>query len=171
MINSIGVDAPEVNKMCNDINKFVERMVEENPETLFISYADHGQVNVKYFDICDYPKLTSMLRRPVGGEKRSTQFFVKPEYLGEFKKMFLELYGNHFELLSKHEMYDQKIFGEGTPHPLFDDMLGDYMRYEDCLLRTQCRLSILSYLTHLCPCTLPLRLPVFRLSPSPLLPA
>ena len=126
-MHEFGVDAPVVNKMCNDIDKFVERMVKENPDTLFITYADHGQVNVKYFDICDYPKLTSMLRRPVCGEKRSTQFFVKPEYVAEFKKMFLELYGNHFELLSKQEMLDQKIFGEGKPHPLFDDMLGDYI--------------------------------------------
>mgnify|MGYP003311384198 CR=1 FL=1 len=126
-MHECGVDAPVVHEFCKDINAFVEKITKENPDTLFITYADHGQLNVKYFNICDYPKLTSMLSRPVGGEKRSTWFWVKPEYLNEFKRMFMDIYGNHFDLLSKQEVLEQKLYGEGIPHPLFNDMLGDYL--------------------------------------------
>lgn len=122
-----GVDASVVHDFCKAIDAFVEKIVKENPDTLFITYADHGQINVKYFDICDNPKLTSMLAKPVGGEKRSTQFWVKPEYMKSFKDLFNELYGNHFELLSKQEVLDSKLYGEGNFHPLFEDMLGDYL--------------------------------------------
>lgn len=122
-----GIDVPLIKDTCEQIDEFVKKITSENPDTLFITFADHGHINPKYFDICDYPKLTSMLRKKVGGEKRSTQFFVKPEYLNAFKEMFLEIYGNHFELLSKEEMYKEELFGVGTPHPLFDDMLGDYI--------------------------------------------
>lgn len=122
-----GIDVPLIKETCEKINEFVEKITKENPDTFFITFADHGHINPKYFDICDYPKLTSMLRKKVGGEKRSTQFFVKPEYLKAFKDLFLEIYGNHFELLSKEEMYEQELFGVGKPHPLFDDMLGDYI--------------------------------------------
>ena len=29
--------------------------------------------------------------------------------------------------LTKEEVYKRELFGVGTPHPLFDDMLGDYL--------------------------------------------
>lgn len=122
-----GIDVPIIKDTCEQINDFVEKITKENPDTFFITFADHGHINPKYLDICDHPELCTMLRKNVGGEKRSTQFFVKPECLKSFKELFLKIYGEHFELVSKEEVYKEELFGVGTPHPLFDDMLGDYL--------------------------------------------
>lgn len=122
-----GIDGKLINKACNKIDEFVKKVAKKNKDTLFITFADHGHINVKYLDIAVYPKLTAMLRGPIGGEKRSTQFFVKKEYLNTFKEMFKDLYGHHFDLISKEEMIDSHLYGIGNPHPLFNDMLGDYI--------------------------------------------
>ena len=131
-MHEYGIDVPLIKDTCEEINEFVEKITSENPDTLFITFADHGHINPKYVDICYYPELVNMLRKPVGGEKRSTQFFVKPECLEDFKNLFLKIYGNYFELLSKEEMYKEELFGVGKPHPLFDDMLGDYIAISKC---------------------------------------
>ena len=122
-----GIDCPLIKCKCKKIDRFVKKISQAHKDTLFITLADHGHVNVTRLDIDRYPVLKRMLRNKVSGEKRSTQFFVKPEYLRAFKEMFLEIYGDKFELLSKKEVYKEGLFGEGTPHPLFDDMMGDYL--------------------------------------------
>lgn len=122
-----GIDDPLIRSECEEIDSFVERLVKENPDTMFFTFADHGHINVKYLDLCDHPELLSMLYRKVGSEKRNSMFFVKPEYIQDFKELFNKLYGGHFLLLSKEEMYKNKIYGEGLPNPHLDSMLGDYI--------------------------------------------
>ena len=45
----------------------------------------------------------------------------------EFEELFNKYYGEHFLLLTKQEVLDQKWFGEGIPHPTFEDFIGEYM--------------------------------------------
>lgn len=122
-----GIDSEIVKKEIDEIDSFTKRICEENKDTVFILIADHGHINVKYFDLSNHPELLNMLKQNVGGEKRNSFFFVKDEYKKEFKDLFLSLYGEHFLLLDKEEIYKTHLFGEGSPHPLFDSMLGDYL--------------------------------------------
>ena len=102
-------------------------MFKQTPDTLFICLADHGHVNVQYFDICEKPDIYSLLSKPLTLEKRTPSFFVKEGKQEEFKKLFNQYYGEYFELLSKQEVIDIKLFGEGEPAPGVYDTFGDFV--------------------------------------------
>ena len=113
--------------MVNRINGIMERVCEQNKDTLFFTFADHGHINVKFLDICEHEDIYSLLRAPLSFEKRTPAFFVKEGKKEEFVKLFKKYYGEFFELMSKEEALDLQIFGEGQPHPKAELFLGDYI--------------------------------------------
>ena len=60
-------------------------------------------------------------------EKRSPSFFVKEGKKEEFKTLFNEKFGKEFDLLSKQEVLDNKLFGEGNPREGVIDSFGDFV--------------------------------------------
>lgn len=126
-MHGYGIDAFRVHHCVKKINKLVERVCKENPDTLFFTFADHGHINVKYFDMCDHPDLFELLDRPTTFEKRTPVFFVKKGKKTEFKKLFEQYYGEHFLLLTKEQALHDQIFGEGDVNPKAVDFIGDYV--------------------------------------------
>ena len=122
-----GIDNKYIHGYVKKINDMVKRVVFQNPDTLFFVFADHGHINVKYFDICEHPDLYSLLRRPISFEKRTPNFFIKDGKEEEFKKLFKEYYGSYFKLFSKQEVLDNELFGEGTPNPKALQFFGDFI--------------------------------------------
>ena len=51
---------------------------------------------------------------------------IEPGYLKLNEKLFKEIYGDDFMLLSKKEILEKQLFGTGAYHPKFMSMLGDY---------------------------------------------
>ena len=122
-----GIDNKYIHGYVKKINDMVKRVVESNPDTLFFVFADHGHINVKYFDICEHPDLYSLLRKPISFEKRTPNFFVKNDKLEEFKSLFNKYYGRYFKLFTRQEVFDNELFGAGTPNPKALDFFGDYI--------------------------------------------
>ena len=122
-----GIDNWRIHIITRRINDIVRRLAKKHPDTLFLIFADHGHINVKFLDICEHEDIYSLLRAPVSFEKRTPAFFVKEGKQEEFAKLFKKYYGEHFELMSKQEALDSKIFGEGKVHPKAASFLGDYI--------------------------------------------
>lgn len=116
-----------VTKVIKDINKKVEAMCKKLTDTLVIVTADHGHCDLKHYILSDYPRLISMLQRPISIETRATSFHVKKELLSDFKTEFNKIFGNEFLLLSKDEVLENQIFGDGILHKKVEEFIGDYI--------------------------------------------
>ena len=122
-----GIESWKVKYQVQKAQRFLKTIFKKNPDTLFICLADHGHVNSKYFDICEREDIYSLLAKPLTLEKRTPSFFVKEGKQEEFKTLFNKYYGDYFELLTKQEAIEQKIFGEGKPAPGVYDVFGDFV--------------------------------------------
>ena len=122
-----GIDHWKVKYQVKKTECFMKKVTKANPDALFILLADHGHINFKLFDICEHEDLYSLLSKPLSLEKRTAIMFVKEDKHEEFEKLFKKYYGDYFELLSKKEALDIKLFGEGKPANGIVDSLGDYV--------------------------------------------
>ncbi len=127
MMHDEGCYHKSVTKVIKDINSKVEAMCGHLTDTLVIVTADHGHCHLEHYVLTDYPKLESMLKRPVSIETRATSFHIKKEFLADFKTEFLVLFGNEFILLSKDELIENQLFGDGILHEKVEDFIGDYV--------------------------------------------
>jgi len=126
-MHATGIDSWTTKYQVNKAQRFMKKVVKKNPDTLFILLADHGHINVEFLDMCDHDDIYSLLSKPITLEKRTASFFVKEGKLNEFKSLFNKYYGEHFELLSKQEAFDIKLFGEGKPAKGVEEVLGDFV--------------------------------------------
>lgn len=122
-----GIDSKKVHYQVLKAQRFMERVTKDNPDTLFILLADHGHINVEFFDICKHDDIYSLIDKPLSLEKRTISFFVKEGKKEEFVTLFNKYYGQYFELLSKEEALNIKLFGEGNMAPGVYDSIGDYI--------------------------------------------
>ena len=126
-MHMLGINDKRINELVNRINAMVERVCNENKDTLFFTFADHGHINVKFLDICEHDDLYSLLKVPMSFEKRTPVFFVKEGKEKEFTNLFNKYYGEHFVLMSKQEAIDSQIFGEGKINKNVESFLGDFV--------------------------------------------
>ena len=96
-------------------------------DTLLIITADHGHVDTEMSQLEDYPELMDCMERLPAIEPRLATFFIKKGRKREFRTLFNRIYKGKFDLLTKKEVLERKLFGTGTEHPKFRDMLGDYI--------------------------------------------
>ena len=122
-----GIDHKRVHAYVKNINKIVERVTKNNPDTLFFVIADHGHINVKHLDICEHLDLYSLLNKPLSFEKRTPNFFVKEGKNEEFKRLFNEYYGKYFVLLDKKTVLNNALFGEGEINQKAVSFIGDFI--------------------------------------------
>ncbi len=54
-------------------------------------------------------------------------FFVKPGMKTRFERLFNQVFGDCYELLTREQVMSIKLFGEGTPHPRTGGFTGDYL--------------------------------------------
>ncbi|MCB9498010.1 MAG: hypothetical protein H6688_00965 [Erysipelotrichaceae bacterium] len=86
------------------LNKFSlhKKSDQSESDTIFFSFADHGLIDVKYFDICEHEDLHSLLSQDMSFEKRVANFFVKTDKKKEFQDLFNKYYGQYFELMDRN---------------------------------------------------------------------
>ncbi len=105
----------------------IEALVGELSDTLVFVTADHGHIDSPKAVITDYPDIMECLVRMPSIEPRCLNLFVKNGMEEQLKAAFAEHFVDKFMLMSKAEVKERQLFGKGTPHPRFDEMLGDYI--------------------------------------------
>jgi hypothetical protein len=112
----------------NTIDQELLKMTSSLKDTLLIVTADHGQTQIfnEYF-INDYPELMDCLINPPSIEVRAVSFFIKPDKMAVFKKLFSKIFKNEFLLLTRKEVLRKKLLGHGESHRKITDFIGDYV--------------------------------------------
>jgi len=106
---------------------FLKRFRRQNPDVLCLTIADHGLIDIgEQLDIAEHEDLASLLSKPISIEGRTPAFFVKEGKENEFKYLFAQYYGKHFDLLSKKDILDTQYFGKGVPAPRTYEFIGDF---------------------------------------------
>lgn len=122
-----GIDAKKVKRKVKQVNSFMEKVTNQNPDTLFILLADHGHVNTEYLDMSEHKELYDLVSQPMCLEKRASSIFIKKGKEMEFARLFNEYYKQEFDLLSKEDVLKIKLFGEGNPRVGVLDSFGDFI--------------------------------------------
>ncbi len=122
-----GCEGKESKQVLQSLEKHVQLLCEELENTLIIVTADHGHMDSKGVAITDYPDIMECLVRMPSIEPRALNLFVKEEKKKQFEKAFYKEFGDKFLLWTKEQMLEKKIFGTGKEHPIFREMLGDYL--------------------------------------------
>lgn len=126
--HEVGIDDPLVKTTLEELNKTLEDFSKMmNDDTVLIVIADHGLVNVEAIDLHKNEQSMKYLIRKPSMEPRATNFFVKPLKKKQFKKLFIQMYGKHYQLMSKDEFLASGLIGQGKKHPLLNTFLGDYI--------------------------------------------
>ena len=118
---------PKIREFIDDIQVKIEELARNMNDTLLVVTADHGHVDTTVSQLEEYPELMDCMERLPAIEPRVATFFIKKGRKREFKKLFNDIYKGKFDLLTKEEVLEKKLFGTGTEHPKFRDMLGDYV--------------------------------------------
>lgn len=126
-IHQQGVKSLVVKSVVRTIQSKLKALTKQNPDTIYIVFADHGLVDVSFLSIQQHKEIFSLLKRSFSLEPRAATFFVKDQQQALFAKRFQQTYGKHFLLLTKQEVIDLQIYGLGTNHPRFNDFIGDFV--------------------------------------------
>lgn len=122
-----GIESDEVVKWVEQINKEVEKLSNQVNDTVIFVIADHGHINGKNKYIGDYPDILDTLKWLPTIEPRTLAFYMKEGREEEFKDAFLRHFKDDFMLLSKHEVINLKLFGNGKTHLKFEEFIGDFL--------------------------------------------
>ena len=123
----VGCDTKEIKEIIEDLNRRIEELSKKLTDTIIFVIADHGHLNIENIFIKDYPDLEDCLLRTTSIEPRAVNFFIKPEKKEIFKNLFNKYFSNDFDLYTKNEIVESKIFGNGKENEIFKDALGDFL--------------------------------------------
>ncbi|MBL6991317.1 MAG: alkaline phosphatase family protein [Bacteriovoracaceae bacterium] len=140
-IHKNGVTASGVNEILKQIDQQIYRIKQNLPaSSKVIITADHGLLDIDSRNTLiltsDGP-LDKLLIVPPTGSVRVPIFHVKVGKREEFQKIFNELYGEHFILLSKEEILSLKLLGPGSFCHATSERIGDFVGIAttDCILQ------------------------------------
>jgi hypothetical protein len=128
LMHNEGPYSEAVRKEMIAYDQMLAKLCCELPDTRLIITADHGQVEITqeiYLD--EIPDLNDCLILPPSLEGRAASLFVKPDRLDEFAKIFNDLFGSCFLLLTRQEVFAKELFGSGMPHRKVGDFVGDFL--------------------------------------------
>ena len=126
-IHKLGVSDPAIRNIVSNIQSQLKTLTQQHQDTTFVVFADHGLVDVTFLNIQMYPEFFQMLIRSFSLEPRAASFYVKPNFIHQFKDVFNRYYGKCFILMSKQEAITQHLYGLGNNHPRFNDFVGDFI--------------------------------------------
>ena len=137
-MHQFGNDSKEANILIKERNDKIEEFCNKLDDSIVFIIADHGHINVDNLFLNNYPEIMNMLDRNISIEQRACSFKVKEEYKNDFEEIFNKNLGKYFDLYTKEEIINSKLFGDGKEHELFDEALGDYIAIAEnsnkCLL-------------------------------------
>lgn len=122
-----GCYGAEAVQTIQTLEKQVKDLCGTLENTLVIVTADHGHMDSKGVSITDYPEIMDCLVRMPSIEPRALNLFIKEEKREQFVREFEKEFGDQFLLWTKEQVQQNQLFGTGTDHPYFGEMLGDYL--------------------------------------------
>src|SRR5690606_2975073 len=124
-----GTQGSAVGPLMEKINASTESLISQLKDTLVICVADHGHVGVKPISLTEnHPDIVSLLeKKNVSGEGRCCVFWVSDQNKDAFQKKFKAYFEKDFLLMTKQEVLDKKLYGDGIPHKNFEASLGDFI--------------------------------------------
>lgn len=120
-----GVGAKIVHKNILKINRLIEKYSQKNKDVTTIVIADHGLLDVTFLDLREHQDLINLLKRPMSLERRCANFYVKDNKVAEFIDLFKKYYPHDFEIYTKQQILDMKLYGDDKACQLSLDFLGD----------------------------------------------
>lgn len=126
--HTYGVNSKEVLDIINELEEGIKYVLNTISDTSFIVSADHGQVDMvemlylnQNYDYSKYFYATPSI------DTRCISFFIKDEYINEFKEKFLEEFGKDVILLEKDEIEKLNLFGKDKFSELAKNSLGEFV--------------------------------------------
>jgi predicted AlkP superfamily pyrophosphatase or phosphodiesterase len=96
--------------------------------SLILITADHGSVETPVnqgYDLANHPELTNMLTMAPTCEGRLPFLYVKQGQIDAVKAYFEHSWPGEFEFLTRQQVLDMKLLGNGQDHPDLEDRIGD----------------------------------------------
>lgn len=126
-MHELGTSHAQITNNIRQINDEVEVLCSNVTDTVFIITADHGLVDTDWLFIPDYPEIVDCLAQSPSIEARALTFFIKPDRKKDFERLFGKIFGAHYLLLTKQQVIDTALFGQGKPHPRSNAFIGDFL--------------------------------------------
>ena len=110
----------------NDPRGPLERLEARLGDAMLLVCSDHGLTDApEIVELTDFPEAMDMLRRPSSLDRRCSAMFLKPGRQADFEEWFAEHLAGDFLWIPRREIYERRLFGPGTPHPRFEEFIGD----------------------------------------------
>ena len=96
--------------------------------SLILVTADHGSVETpvnESYNLANHPKLTDMLTMAPTCEGRLPFLYVKQGQIEAVKDYFEHNWPGEFEFLTRQQVLDMKLLGNGQDHPDLENRIGD----------------------------------------------
>jgi hypothetical protein len=96
--------------------------------SLILLTADHGSVETpvnKGYDLANHPELTTMLTMAPTCEGRLPFLYVKQGQIEAVKAYFEHAWPGEFEFLTRQQVLEMKLLGNGQDHPDLENRIGD----------------------------------------------
>ncbi|MDD3341671.1 MAG: alkaline phosphatase family protein [Bacilli bacterium] len=126
-MHDFGSESDKVKELIKYRNRKVEELSNKIEEAIIFVIADHGHLTVQNIHLKEYPAIIDCLERNTSLEPRATNFFIKEDKKEEFVKLFHETFSADFDLYTKEDVIESKLFGDGEENSIFRDALGDFL--------------------------------------------
>ena len=127
IMHQLGTDSLEAKQIIMNLNNKIQKLSSNVTDTIIFVVADHGHKNIINIDLNDYPDVVECLLRNTSIEPRAVNFFIKDNMKDKFVLLFNKYFGKDFELYTKDDIINSKLFGDGEENEIFRDSLGDYL--------------------------------------------
>ena len=123
-----GVHSKQSKRVFENIQTSLEKFVNRQSNTLVITTADHGHIDISEFiEIYKDKEIMQLQERPFSAENRFTSFKIKQGQHKKFESLFKKKYGKFFDLISTKKLINKNIFGTKENSERIKELFGDYV--------------------------------------------
>lgn len=126
IMHKTGTQSKPTRRLLKNLDKKLQKLTTQNPDTLFVMTADHGQIDVQdYVHIYQDPAVMDCLAAPLSLDPRAAAFRVKPGMAEQFVAAF-QKYQDDFVLYPSKDLIAKGVFGVFRKAD-YQKYLGDYI--------------------------------------------